>query len=135
MVNSVRSRTMRAVRSTGNASTELRVMTLLREQGLSGWRRHLPLPGRPDFAWPKLKVALFVDGCFWHACPYCKRPMPVSNAAYWEAKVARNVSRDRRVRRELRGRGWIVLRIWEHSLVRPARALARVRSLVARDHL
>lgn len=122
---------MRAVRSTGNASTELRVASLLRDEGLSGWRRHLQLPGRPDFAWPQQRVALFVDGCFWHACPHCKRPMPVNNAAYWRAKVDRNVARDRRVTRELRGAGWAVLRVWEHALDRPAGLLARVRRALA----
>jgi DNA mismatch endonuclease, patch repair protein len=131
MVDASRSRTMRAVRSTGNASTELRMVCILREQGLSGWRRHLPLPGRPDFAWPKQKVALFVDGCFWHACPRCNRPLPVTNAMYWKAKVARNVARDRRVTSELRSRGWTVLRVWEHALARPAALTARLRRALA----
>lgn len=126
-VSETRSRTMRAVKSRGNASTEGVVVKLLRTAGLSGWRRHLNKPGRPDFAWPKQKVALFVDGCFWHGCPVCNRTMPVTNADYWAAKVARNVARDRRISRELRRIGWSVLRVWEHALDRPGPLLARLR--------
>lgn len=72
---------------------------------------------RPDFVFPRLKLALFVDGCFWHACPWhCRRP--AGNRAFWRAKLARNQTRDRLVTRTLRKAGWRVLRIWEHSLRR-----------------
>jgi DNA mismatch endonuclease, patch repair protein len=125
-----RSRTMRAVRSFGNRSTELRMVALLRQARITGWRRHLPLPGRPDFAWPAARVALFVDGCFWHGCPYCRPPMPKTNAAYWVAKVAKNVGRDRRVRRLLRTQGWSVLRVWEHSLANPGRVAQRITAAI-----
>ena len=64
-----RSRMMAAVRSRGNRSTEVRLAKLLRKHRLSGWRRQYPIPGTPDFCWPKSRVALFVDGCFWHGCP------------------------------------------------------------------
>src|SRR5690606_13552377 len=69
-----RSRIMRSIRGKGNATTELRMVAILRRERLAGWRRHLDLPGRPDFAWPSERVALFVDGCFWHGCPHCYRP-------------------------------------------------------------
>lgn len=130
--DAVRSRTMRAVRSRGNASTEARLAGLLRKQGLSGWRRQLPLPGTPDFAWRKERVAVFVDGCFWHGCPKCLRPMPKTNAAYWIAKIDRNKARDRRVGRELRSRGWTVVRVWEHELDTPNRFLSRLTRALAR---
>ncbi len=129
-----RSRTMRAVRATGNASTEIRMVALLKEAGLKGWRRHLPLPGRPDFAWPTARVALFVDGCFWHGCPYCAKAMPKTNAEYWVNKVTRNVARDSRVTRELRARGWSVLRVWEHAFQAPNRIVSRVSSVLRRRH-
>lgn len=73
--DAARARTMRAVRAHGNASTELVVAKLLRANGIRGWRRHLPLPGRPDFAWPTSKVALFVDGCFWHGWALAYAPL------------------------------------------------------------
>jgi DNA mismatch endonuclease (patch repair protein) len=127
-----RSRTMRSVKGSGNATTELRMRALLKAAGLSGWRRHLPLPGRPDFAWPAVNVALFVDGCFWHGCPYCLRPMPRNNADYWANKVARNVARDRRVARTLRADGWAVIRVWEHSFSHPGRIVSRVARAIHR---
>lgn len=133
-----RSYAMSRVRSRGNATTELRVVQLLRSRGLAGWRRHQPLPGRPDFSFRREKVAIFVDGCFWHGCPRCFR-MPATNVEYWETKIARNVARDRRTTRELRGKGWTVVRVWEHSLREPDRVVSRVRraldrSLVSAQH-
>ncbi len=128
-----RSRVMAAVRSRGNKSTERRMMKLLREHGLKGWRRHLPLPGTPDFCWPKLKVVLFVDGCFWHGCPRCRRA-PKSNQAFWDSKVAENRGRDRRADRALRKLGWSVLRVWECRLNAPATLRRIKRHLVNRGH-
>lgn len=131
--DATRARTMRAVHARGNASTELAVAAILRAHGLNGWRRHLPLPGKPDFAWPKRKVVLFVDGCFWHGCPYCARPMPIRNAEYWAEKIRRNIERDRRVRRELRRAGWSVVRVWEHAVRRPAAMVARLQRALERN--
>lgn len=71
--------------------------------------------GRPDFLLPDMRVALFVDGCFWHGCPRHSRS-PRSNRAYWRAKLARNRARDLRVRSALRRMGWAVVRVWEHDL-------------------
>ncbi len=127
--SATRSRMMSGVRSTNNHSTELRLRALLRANRLSGWRRHLDLPGKPDFAWPADKVAVFVDGCFWHGCPKCYRA-PKSNAVFWKCKIDTNRQRDRRVNRQLRAGNWKVVRIWEcrvgqHSeLARIARALS-----------
>jgi DNA mismatch endonuclease (patch repair protein) len=61
---------------------------------------------------PKLRIAIFLDGCFWHRCPRCYRA-PGSNQQYWETKIARNQARDKQVNLELRARGWQPLRIWE----------------------
>ncbi|MBX9856481.1 MAG: very short patch repair endonuclease [Gemmatimonadaceae bacterium] len=107
-----RSRTLSAVRSTGNRSTELRMVGILRELGLSGWRRHLPLAGRPDFAWRRERVALFVDGCFWHGCPRCYSA-PKHNGSFWARKLEENTVRDRRADTDLRRAGWRVVRVWE----------------------
>lgn len=110
-----RSRNMSSIRSKGNRSTETRFLELLRQRHLSGWRRHANLPGKPDFVFPKRRVAVFIDGCFWHGCPRCYR-LPRDNRPYWRKKVLGNRLRDRRAARLLRAGGWTVLRLWEHSL-------------------
>jgi DNA mismatch endonuclease (patch repair protein) len=124
--NTERSRIMAAVRSRGNKATELTLAALFRTAGLKGWRRHAAIPGRPDFIFPKQRLAIFVDGCFWHGCAkHCR--MPASNKKYWNAKIARNIRRDRLIRQTLRHKGWSVLSIWEHELKsRPAAVAARV---------
>lgn len=107
------------------------MVALLRSARLSGWRRHLPLPGTPDFAFRSSRVAVFVDGCFWHGCPRCHVP-PRSHSAFWEGKVKSNAARDRRVNRILRKMGWTVARLWEHELtLHPQRAVGRVRRALA----
>lgn len=111
----VRSRVMRATKAQGNLSTELTLIRALRRLGISGWRRHLFLPGRPDFAFRKERLAVFVDGCYWHGCPlHCR--MPASNFDYWHRKIGNNVLRDKKTNHALKLAGWAVLRIWEHEL-------------------
>lgn len=112
-----RSIRMSKVRSKGNRSTELVVEDTLRAAGVRGWRKHPKnIPGRPDFYFPKQKFALFVDGCFWHACPRCARRTPVSRAEFWSAKIDSNRRRDTRVRRLLVRQGFCTMRVWEHQL-------------------
>ena len=128
-----RSHNMASIRSRGNATTEGALAALLRSVRITGWRRHSQLPGRPDFLFEVQRLAVFVDGCFWHGCPRCYR-MPGDNRPYWSAKVAGNRRRDRRSGAALRAAGWRVLRIWEHSLKTPAgreRAAARVQRALA----
>ncbi|MGH9756940.1 MAG: very short patch repair endonuclease [Candidatus Acidiferrales bacterium] len=110
-----RSRNMASIRSKGNATTERIFLRLLRKAKIAGWRRHADLPGKPDFAFHSQKVAIFVDGCFWHGCPRCYRA-PKDNRSYWRTKIIANRLRDRKAARLLRATGWRVLRIWEHSL-------------------
>lgn len=122
-----RSRIMSAIRSKGNMSTENLLATLFRIHRISGWRRHLELPGTPDFAFVARKVAIFVDGCFWHGCRRCYR-QPAKNTAYWASKIRTNKKRDERVARKLRRMGWAVMRIWEHSLI-PTKTQATIRRI------
>ncbi len=122
-----RSRIMAAVRGRGNLSTELKTVKLFRQHKITGWRRHLKLTGKPDFAFPKSKVALFIDGCFWHGCPLHLR-MPSSNVEYWQGKIARNMARDVSVTNELTNKGWRVLRIWECEIKEPEGFIERVRA-------
>lgn len=112
-----RSAIMAAVRSRGNRRTELRLIAVLRAHKIAGWRRHQLIFGRPDFIFSRGKVAVFVDGCFWHGC-HVHGKKPKTNAAFWSRKIARNQARDRLVDRTLRRKGWRVLRIWQHELTR-----------------
>ena len=122
-----RSVVMAAIRSRGNKRTELKLVSILRTHGITGWRRHQLLPGRPDFVFPRQRLAIFVDGCFWHGCPsHLQRPR--QNALYWKAKIAMNLARDRKVDRELPKLGWNVIRIWEHSLKSERRILSRLKA-------
>lgn len=122
-----RSAIMSAVRGHGNRSTELQLASLLRMRHINGWRRGVQLPGKPDFVFRREKIAMFVDGCFWHGCPRHGRT-PKTRVAFWQGKLARNAKRDRVVSRMLRAAGWTVLRIWECALTRRQveRTLARI---------
>ena len=116
---------MAAIRSEGNKATELRLVTILRAHAIIGWRRRYPLIGRPDFVFLKQKVAIFVDGCFWHGCPWHYRS-PRVRPEYWHPKLVRNKSRDRQISLHLRRRGWTVLRLWEHQLNDEAKVAQRI---------
>jgi len=121
-----RSQVMAAIRSRGNRNTEVRLAAILRRNGISGWRRHQKLIGNPDFVFPAIKLAVFVDGCFWHGC-FAHGHRPRSNQSYWLAKLERNRARDRTNTKLLRRKGWIVLRIWEHELRSEKRIVTRCR--------
>lgn len=111
-----RSRNMARVRGKGNRTTELRVASRLAREGVRGWTKHCAdLPGRPDFVFRSERLALFVDGCFWHGCPRCGH-LPKSRLDYWKPKIERNIRRDRRVRRTLNRQGYRVMRVWEHEV-------------------
>ena len=97
---------------------ELLVRRRLCDAGLTGYRLHWKAPGRPDIAWPGKRVAIFINGCFWHRCPHCKPPVPKSNRDYWVAKFERNVERDERNLHDLYDAGWTVHVIWECQLAK-----------------
>ena len=110
-----RSRIMACVKSKNTKSTELKFIAFLKENGITSWRRNYPLIGKPDFVFPRLKIAVFIDGCFWHGCPnHCRKPS--SNKDYWNLKIEKNRARDKKVTTELRLNNWKVIRIWEHEL-------------------
>ena len=126
-----RSEVMSRIRGRGNKETELALAKLFRAARITGWRRHQNLFGRPDFTFRRQRVIVFVDGCFWHACPRHSN-MPVNNRAFWLEKLSRNKARDRLVSRTLRKDGWHVLRIWEHDLRKPTRAVSRIFAALSR---
>ena len=128
-----RSELMSRIRGSRNATTELRLASLLRAARLHGWRRHLPLPGKPDFVFRSQRVAVFVDGCFWHGHRCGRNLTARRNARWWREKIARNRDRDRRVERKLRAAGWKVTRIWECALAkRPEYCIQRIRRMLER---
>lgn len=113
-----RSRIMSAIRSKGNRTTELRLRAYLVRAGIRGWRINAQsLAGKPDFVFTTARVAVFIDGCFWHGCPRCLR-RPESNRVYWENKIERNRANDKKATMALEKDGWTVLRFWEHELKR-----------------
>lgn len=116
---------MAAIRSAGNRATELRLAAILRAYGITGWRRRQLLPGKPDFVFRRERVAVFVDGCFWHGCRWHCR-MPKSRQSYWKPKITRNKVRDKAIKGMLQRSGWQVYRIWEHSLDEPNTVIARL---------
>jgi DNA mismatch endonuclease (patch repair protein) len=125
---SERSEIMRRVKGC-DTKPELILRRLLRSAGVTGYKlNRKDLPGRPDLVISRDRIAVFVDGCFWHGCPRCYR-RPSSNRIYWDAKVERNMRRDRRQRGALRRLGWRVIRIWEHEVVKqPDRCVTKILS-------
>lgn len=95
-----RSLHMARIKAKGNKSTEQKFLLFLRRAKITGWRRQFELPGKPDFYFPKLRMAIFLDGCFWHGCPMCYR-RPKSNVEFWVRKVQQNRKRDRLVVKKL----------------------------------
>ena len=127
-----RSRIMSAIRSRGNKSTEVRLIKIMKWHKIIGWRRDWPLPGKPDFVFPKNRLAVFVDGCFWHGCPRCYTE-PKQNTEFWREKIRRNTLRDRRIRSLLRTKGWHVLRLWEHSLANDNVVASRIKRAIGKS--
>lgn len=113
--NEKRSEIMRKVKSKKNKSTELRLIEVFKKNGITGWKRNYPVEGHPDFVFLKEKVAVFVDGCFWHGHD-CRNTRPANNQEYWQNKRERNMKHDRAVTAMFENRGWTVLRIWECEL-------------------
>ena len=125
-----RSEVMSRIRGRGNKDTEVVLARLFRAERITGWRRHTALVGRPDFTFRQQRVAVFVDGCFWHGCAKHSN-MAVNNRAFWMKKLTGNQTRDRLVTRTLRKGGWRVVRVWEHELRKPTNVLARIRKALA----
>jgi len=126
-----RSEIMSRVKSRGNAATELRMIKLFKQHGISGWRRNYSIFGKPDFVFPERRIVIFVDGEFWHGHP-TKAKIPKTNRAFWERKIESNKSRDRLVNRTLRAKGWIVIRIWQRNIPKP-KTLKQILSALSND--
>lgn len=106
---------MSAIRSKANKTTELSVISVLKELKITGWRRHLKnIYGKPDIVFLNSKTALFIDGCFWHGCAK-HGTVPKSNTEFWAVKISQNKKRDKLVNKTLKLKGWKIIRIWEHD--------------------
>lgn len=98
-----------------DTKAEMKLRMLLRQKGIRSYRLHYDLLGKPDIVFPKKKVAVFVDGCFWHKCPL-HFVQPQTRKDFWMRKIESNVTRDRRTDEKLKQDGWFVLRFWEHEI-------------------
>jgi len=94
---------------------EVSLRKLLFAHGVRGYRVHYKLLGKPDIVFPKKKIAVFIDGCFWHKCPKCF-VKPQTNKKFWQEKINSNVERDKNVNKQLKKAGWKIIRIWEHDV-------------------
>ncbi len=110
-----RSGIMRKVKSSGNKSTEIKLIQYFKSHRITGWRRNYQVKGHPDFVFLDRHIAIFVDGCFWHGHD-CRNTRPADNTEYWEKKRRRNIEHDNAVTALFEQRGWTVIRIWECAL-------------------
>ncbi|MEW5719495.1 MAG: very short patch repair endonuclease [Chloroflexota bacterium] len=122
-----RRKTMQAVKGK-NTRLERRFFSILAAMRLNGWKKNAAdVVGKPDVVFPTRRVAIFVDGCFWHGCPHCCRKLPATNRKYWRRKIRRNVALAQSTNHKLRNAGWTVIRIWEHALQNP-KDLVRIKT-------
>ena len=107
---------MSSIKGQNNKSTELKVRMALIRTKVKGWQLNKKdLPGKPDVYFENEKIAIFIDGCFWHGCPKCGH-VPKTRSEFWEAKINRNKERDKEKNKELKKIGIKIIRFWEHQL-------------------
>ena len=126
-----RSEIMSRVRAKGNKTTELNLISWFKKWGIMGWKRYYPVKGHPDFVFRKQRIAIFVDGCFWHG-HNCRNTRPRDNGEYWRSKRERNIQHDKGITALFESRGWTVIRIWECELKKKysATTLERITELL-----
>lgn len=128
-----RSEVMSRIRGKGNKDTELLVVKIFQNNHITGWRRNQPVLGKPDFVFYKVKLAIFVDGCFWHCCPDHSK-IPENNQEFWRNKLKKNLARDAFINEALSKKGWTVMRIWEHELKNPRLVVDRLLPIIHTDY-
>lgn len=112
-----RRRTMQAVRGKGT-KIERSLFSMLAGMHLKGWRKNAAdVIGKPDVVFNEEKIVIFVDGCFWHGCPHCKKKLPDANREYWERKITRNIELAEKYNEKLSNARWTVIRVWEHEII------------------
>ena len=124
----VTSRIMSSIKAK-NTKPELLFRKALWNSGLKGYRLHWKkVPGKPDIAFVKYKLAIFVNGCFWHKCPHCQPALPKSNTEFWNIKLTRNQERDLRKVADLEKIGWTSLTLWECQMKNINEIVASIKS-------
>jgi DNA mismatch endonuclease (patch repair protein) len=109
-----------------NTRPELVLRSVLCAEGARGYRLHpKDVPGRPDIAFRRHRLAVFVNGCFWHRCPKCNLPLPKTHREFWKRKFERNRNRDVAKNMMLKAAGWRVITVWEHEIRKNPRVSAR----------
>lgn len=117
---------MQAVKGKGT-KLEKRLWAMLAGMGLKGWKKNADtITGKPDVVFTNQRVAVFIDGCFWHGCPHCQRKLPKTNREYWERKIEHNVELAQLHDEQLQRDGWTIVRIWEHEMADTAIIRARI---------
>lgn len=111
-----RSYCMSRIRSK-DTKVEFKFRRYIRSKNLKGFRTKAKIPGKPDLFHSRKKIAVFIDGCFWHKCPKCF-VKPKSKNRYWDKKIRNNVGRDKEINLKLKKRGITVVRFWEHNIKR-----------------
>src|SRR6266571_1272253 len=117
----VRSRIMARIRSTGT-TPERKLRAALSRNGLRGFKLQYGIIGRPDFAFPEERIAIFCDSDFWHG----RKNLPASNRPYWRAKMKRNMARDLTVNAKLKAQGWVVIRVSESEIMTSSRKCIQI---------
>lgn len=117
---------MQAVKGKGT-KPERRLWAMLAGMGIKGWKKNVDaLIGKPDVVFTSQRVVVFIDGCFWHGCPHCRRKLPETNREYWERKIKRNVELAQIHNEQLQRDGWTVVRVWEHEMADMTMVGARI---------
>jgi len=118
-----------------NTKPEIKLRKELFSSGLKGYRIHKKIIGKPDIVFPKQKVAVFIDGCFWHKCPKCYQE-PKTNNKFWSKKIGENRKRDKKINTQLKKEGWKILRFWEHELkANSSLCVEKIKNTVLEDEL
>jgi len=113
-----------------NTGPEIKIRKMLFARGIRGYRIQFNIPGKPDLVFTKKKIAIFIDGCFWHKCPVCFQE-PETRKEFWMKKIGSNVERDKKVNQQLQDEGWRVIRIWEHEIRKePDKVVQRIDNLL-----
>jgi DNA mismatch endonuclease (patch repair protein) len=113
-----------------NTGPEVKLRKLLFARGTRGYRIHFDLPGKPDIVFTRKKIAIFIDGCFWHKCPVCFQE-PETRKEFWMKKIQSNIERDKKVDGQLTTDGWTVMRIWEHEIKKePEKVVKKIIALL-----
>ena len=129
-----RSDIMKKVRPSGNKTTEMKLIEYFSSNHITGWRRNYKVKGHPDFVFLDRKIAIFVDGCFWHGHD-CRNTRPAENADYWIKKRERNIQHDKKITALFEQRGWTVIRIWECELKKKNIENLNKKLLNLQDHI